>query len=202
MKERIVLIGAGPLGVNAAHIVEQQGKFELAGFVDSKGGEIAGYPVLGDDAILDSLIESGITCAVACIGDSRKRTAVSAELKRRGFRIPALAHPLADIGKGARIGEGAILFHGAFIGPNTVVGPYSVIEASAFVGHDVVLDEGVLLAARVTVGNHTQIGCCSKLELGASCASKLRIGKNCVVGAFSTLLASIDDNHIAAGTAA
>jgi UDP-3-O-[3-hydroxymyristoyl] glucosamine N-acyltransferase len=194
MKEKIVLLGAGPLGVNAAHIIQQQGIFEIAGFVDSKGGAVAGYNVLGDDSVLDTLQRSGISNALVCIGNPNKRITISAEIKCRGFNIPALVHPSADLGIGAKIGEGSILLHGVFVGPEAIIGPYCVLEAGAFVGHNTILYEGVLLSARTVVGNFTSIGRCTTFKLGAGCTNKLRIGHNCSVGDFRTLLMHLDDN--------
>lgn len=194
MKERIVLVGAGPLGINAAHIAKLQGTFEVAGFVDSKTGEVAGYPVLGDDSALERLRASGIRNAVVCIGDATKRIAVSAELKNKGFAIPPLIHPSADVGIGAEIGEGAILFHTAFVGPQAVIGAYCVIEAGAFVGHNAVLQEGVLLSARTVVGNHAAIGRGTTLKLGSGCANRVRIGERCVVAEFRNLIEDVSDN--------
>ncbi len=194
MKQRIVIIGAGPLGVNAAHIIQQQGLFEITGFVDSKTGTVAGFDILGDDSVLDSLQRSGISHAVVCIGDSKKRIAISAQIKSMGFNIPALIHPSADLGIGAQVGEGAILFHGVFVGPETVIGTCCVIEAGAFVGHNSILQEGVLLSARACIGNHVSIGRCSTFKLGAGCPNKLQIGQYCVVGEFQRLITDIGDN--------
>lgn len=199
MKEKIVLLGAGPLGVNAAHIIQQQGIFEIAGFVDTKGRSVAGYNVLGDDSVLNSLKSNGISNALVCIGNPNKRIAISAEIKSRGFNIPVLVHPSADIGIGARIGEGSILFHGVFVGPESIIGPYCVLEAGAFVGHNAIMHEGVLLSARTIIGNFTSIGRCTTFKLGAGCTSKLLIGDNCIVGEYRTLLMHLDDNSSAEG---
>lgn len=200
MKKKIILIGAGPLGINTAHIIHQQGIFEIAGFIDSKAGIVGGIKVLGDDSILESLLESGITHAVVCIGDAKKRIAISATIKKMGFTIPVLVHPSADLGIDTHIGEGSIIFHNAFIGPESTVGPYCIIEAGAFIGHNTILQEGVLIAARVTVGNHTSVGSCSTLKLGAGCASKLQLGLNCTVGEFRNLFTNLaDGENLAAG---
>jgi len=197
MQKPIILIGAGPLGLNAAHIVRQQGAFEIAGFVDAKKTAVGGIEILGDDSVLESLKNRGVSHAVVCIGDPRKRIAVAAQLKQKGFALPALVHPYADLGIGAQIGEGSIIFHGSFVGAQTVIGPYCVIEAGAFVGHDCLLQEGVLLSARACLGNHVSVGSCSTFRLGAGCANKVRIGQGCVVGEFRSVLADLADNAVA-----
>lgn len=196
MKEKIVIIGAGPLGINAAHIIQQQNIFKIVGFIDFMKGTVAGLPLIGDDSVLDSLKLDGVDNAVVCIGDSHKRIAISEEIKRKGFEIPTLIHPSADLGIGSTIGEGSIIFHSAFIGPETIIGPYCIVEAGAFIGHNAILHEGVLLSARTVVGNQTSIGRCTTFKIGAGCANKLSIGCNCRVGEFYNILTNIADNEV------
>lgn len=180
-KNRIVLIGAGPLGMNVAHIIQKQGKYELAGFIDSKKGNVAGIEVLGDDSILDDLFRRGIRNAFVSIGNSKKRVEYSRVLKQKGFKIPALVHPSADIGLSASIGEGSVLFHNVFIGPETEIGDYCIIEAGTFIGHNAKIHDGVLLSARTVIGNSAVINEFATLKLGARCLGKLSIGVGSVV---------------------
>lgn len=194
--KKIVLIGAGPLGLNAVHIIQQQGKYEIVGFIDSKKGAVAGIEILGNDSELGTLRDKGIDNAVVCIGDPKKRIAISNEIKSKGFNIPTLIHPAADVGLNAEIGEGTIIFHNVFVGPETVIGPYCVVEAGVFIGHNVVIREGVLLSARAVIGNSTSIGRCSTFKIAAGCINKLQIGHNCVVGEFKALFNNLDDGSI------
>ena len=185
--KKIILMGAGPLGLNVAHILKKHGKYELAGFIDSKQAQVGGIEVLGNDDIIDSLIDRGIRYALVCIGNSKKRSELSTMIKQKGFIIPTLIHPSADIGIGVRMGEGTVVFHDVFIGPDSEIGNSCIVEAGAFVGHNVKIGEGVLLSARAIVGNSACIQDFSSLKLGAKCAGSINVGAHCTIKEFKTL---------------
>ena len=194
--KKIILIGAGPLGLNAAHIIQTQGIYEIAGFIDTKKGTIGGIEILGNDSKLETLRDKGITNAVVCIGNSQKRIEISREIKNKGFNIPTLIHPSADVGLNAEISEGTIIFHNVFMGPEVVIGPYCVIEAGVFIGHNVKICEGVLLSARAVVGNLASIGSCSTFKIAAGCNNKIKIGRNCIISEFKTLFDNLDNENM------
>ena len=167
MNKKIVLLGAGALGLNVAQILRRMGDFDLVGFVDAKDGTVAGIPILGGDEILDDLLGRGIDHAFPSIGNSSRRVALSRELRSRGFTIPTLVHPGADVGIGTELGAGAAIFHGAFCGPESVVGDHSLLEAGVFVGHHVTIGEGVLVAATAKIGNGATLGAYCTVGYGA-----------------------------------
>lgn len=156
-RERIILFGAGPLGLNAAHIIRKAGEYTLVGFIDSKTGPVADIPILGNDSLADSLLAEGVRHAAVSIGNNQVRCRVARALKEKGFLLPALVHPGADVGLRATIGEGSIVFANAFIGPETTIGPFCVIEAQALIGHHVTIAEGVLVSPRALVENAATI---------------------------------------------
>jgi carbonic anhydrase/acetyltransferase-like protein (isoleucine patch superfamily) len=153
MPDRIVLIGAGPLGLNVAGVISQLPEYELAGFIDTKEGPVAGIGVLGDDTILGGLLNGGIRHLVVCLGDPARRVAKARELKGRGFTLPSVIHPSAALGAAVRIGGGSIILPGAIVLPEVDVGEFCVVEAGSFVGHHTRLGAGALLGARSLVGN-------------------------------------------------
>lgn len=130
--EKLLIIGAGMLGINALHIARKNG-FIVGGFIDKPSSSlIEGVKVLGDDSMLHSL--KHIPHAIACIGNNNLRLEISQKLKGLGFKIPSLIHPSADICPGANVGEGCIIFSGVYIGPYARIGDYTVIEPNATLG--------------------------------------------------------------------
>jgi UDP-perosamine 4-acetyltransferase len=168
VRRRIVLVGAGPLGLNVAGILRGLPDFELVGFVDVVPGPVAGIPVLGDDGVLDDLWQEGIRELVVCIGHSATRTAKGAALGERGFGLPAIVHPGADLGVNVHLGLGSVIFPGVIILPESVVGDFAVIEAGAFVGHHTEVGRGALLGARSIVGHRVSLSVGVKVGMGAA----------------------------------
>jgi UDP-perosamine 4-acetyltransferase len=171
MSQRIALIGAGPLGLNVAGIVRRLPEYDLVGFVDQGPSPVAGIEVLGDDTVLDELFETGVRHLVVCIGDSERRVLVGQKLQERGFELPAVIHPAADLGLGARISSGSVVFPGVTILPHVDIGQFCVVEAQVFVGHHTRLGVGCLLGARALVGNHVVLGDGVRMGMGASVRS-------------------------------
>ena len=62
MKEQIILIGGGGHCKSCIDVIEQEGRFEIAGIVekpDKVGEKVLGYPVIGTDADPRALLWSG-----------------------------------------------------------------------------------------------------------------------------------------------
>lgn len=148
---------------------------ELLGFVDAKQGPVAGVEVLGDDSVLDRLLDQGVRHAVVCIGDSSRRTDLGGELLERGFELPSVVHAKADIGVAVLMGKGNIIFPGATILPRAEIGDFCVIEAGCFVGHDTRLGDGVFLGARSIVGNHAEVAPMVKVGMAAKVPSGSKV---------------------------
>ena len=61
MKEKIILIGGGGHCKSCIDVIEQEGRFTIAGIVDvpeKKQHNVLGYPVIGTDADLEELIKT------------------------------------------------------------------------------------------------------------------------------------------------
>jgi UDP-perosamine 4-acetyltransferase len=169
-KARIVLIGAGPLGLNVAGIVQRLPQYELLGFIDTTDSPIDGIDVIGDDSMLDSLFMAGVRHLVVCIGKAARRLALGEDLRHKGFELPTIIHPSADLGLAVIIGRGTIVFPGAHILPRAEIGDYCIIEAGCFVGHHTRVGRGSLLGARAMVGNRVTFG--ERVTIGMGAAVK------------------------------
>ena len=70
-KIKLILIGAGQLGVLVSNIIKKDRKYEVVGFIDStkkKGKKINDIKVLGNDNYLKKLSSKSIQLVI-CIGD-------------------------------------------------------------------------------------------------------------------------------------
>jgi UDP-3-O-[3-hydroxymyristoyl] glucosamine N-acyltransferase len=171
MSDRIALVGAGPLALNVAGIVEKLPQYELVGFIDHGPSPIADIDVVGDDSALGDLFDAGVRKLVVCIGDPERRMLVARQLLERGFELPPVLHPGADLGLGVNVAIGCVIFPGVTILPRVEIGAFCVVEAQVFIGHDSTVGAGCLLGARALVGNHAVLGEGVRLGMGASVRS-------------------------------
>jgi UDP-3-O-[3-hydroxymyristoyl] glucosamine N-acyltransferase len=169
--KRVALIGAGPLGLNVAGLIARLRDYDLIGFIDDKEGPIAGVDVLGDDSVLHDLMREGVRDLVVCIGSPERRMAIGRDVRERGFELPAVIHPAAEMGIGVRVGAGSIILPGAVILPEAEIGDFCVVEAGSFIGHHTRLGAGSLIGARAVVGNRATLDHSVMIGMGANVKS-------------------------------
>lgn len=208
--EKVLIYGAGQLGLMAADILSDRKDIQVAGFVDDDpdqtGQEHRGVKVLGDASLLPLLRQQGITAAIVAIGTNRTRGRIAAHLTATGFELINAIHPTANISEKARIGKGSIIGAGAIIcansiiGDNLYLGPGAVISHDTSVGDNVLLSVGCVIAARVDISSGAFIGAGARLvpaEWGRG--NRLTIGESAVVGAGAVVLKDVPPNAVVAG---
>ena len=147
MKLKVVLYGAGGHGKVVADMVEKQGKFSIAGFIDDrKTGNAFGYPILGTGADLARLFGRGIRRAIVSIGDGKTRKEKHRLVLKAGLELAAIVHPSAQTARGVEIGRGTVVMPGAVIGPDAKIGEGCIINTCASVDHDCRLGDFVHIA--------------------------------------------------------
>jgi FlaA1/EpsC-like NDP-sugar epimerase len=119
--KKIVLVGAGGHALSVIDIIQAKGDYEIIGITDLGSGlgeKVLGYEILGNDAILKSVFDSGVMYAyisVGSIGNNSLREKLYLMLKSKGFILPAIIDNSSNIGSDVWLGEGI------YVGKNTVV---------------------------------------------------------------------------------
>lgn len=99
MKDPIVIIGSSGHAKVVIDIVEQQGRHQIAGLLDSRRGvgeRTLGYPVLGDEPDLPELVEQhGLRGFLVAIGDNFVRARLAERVSARCPSLPLVpaVHP-------------------------------------------------------------------------------------------------------------
>ena len=206
--KNIIIIGASGHGKVVADIVEQEGRYSLAGFVDAAvvaGTEFFGYPVLGREEDLPGLTtKMGLSGCLVAVGDNWSRMQCAAKVRGLVPELPfvAVAHPSARLARGAEIGAGTVVMAGAVLGPDVRVGQFCIVNTGACLDHDGVLEDFSSLAPGVVAGGNVRIGTGSAVSLGAHLIHGVAVGVHSVVGAGATVLENIPDRVLAHGTPA
>ena len=197
---KLVLIGAGGMTSMAIEAINLQEKYNIVGIVDpfmEAGSKLLGVPVLGDETILDRLLEMGVTHALVtfgAIGKQHLRQDVYDRVKTLGFKMANVIHPRANLEKTAIIGDGNLILSQSDIGTNVSISNNCYINVGAKICHDshlsnnVHLAPGSIVAGRVKIGENTLFG------MGATCVYDCSIGKNVIINNNVSITGNVPDN--------
>lgn len=168
MKPKIILVGGGGHCISCIDVIEQEGKFQIAGIVDAKksSNQVLGYPVLGSDDDLFSL-RKNYDYALVTIGQITSpaiRMRLYERLTLLDFNLPIIISPRAYVSKCAVIRDGSIIMHDALInalaeiGNNCIINTKALIEHNSKIGSHCHISTGAIINGDVIVGNGTFVG--------------------------------------------
>ena len=187
MKEKIILIGGGGHCKSCIEVIEQEGRFTIAGVVDvpeKKQHNVLGYPVIGSDADLAELIKTfpNVLITLGQIKSPARRMALFEELQNLGARFPVIRSPLACVSSHAQIAEGTIVMHHALINAGARVGRNCIINTKALVEHDAVIEDHCHISTGAVINGGVRVG--SGTFFGSNAVTKeyISIGTNSVIG--------------------
>lgn len=187
MQEPILLIGAGEHSRSCIDVIEQYGRYTVAGLVglpDEIGSNVLGYPVLGTDDNLPDLLprfESALI-TVGQIKSPEVRMTLHALLEASGFRLPVIVSPRAYVSAHAQIGAGTIVMHGAIVNAGARIGRNCIINSQALVEHDAVVGDHCHIAPAAVINGSVSIGAGSFIGSNACVRQGIRVAERCVVG--------------------
>lgn len=172
-KPKIVIVGGGGHCRSCIDVIEQDGRFDIAGFVDKKNSEtqhdILGYPLLGCDDDLGELrliIEYAVI-AVGQIKSAATRTRIHRCLSELEFFLPVIVSPYAYVSRHARVGAGTVVLHHATINAAASVGVSCIINSHSLVEHDAVVEDFCHVSTGAIVNGQAVIGAGSFIGSGA-----------------------------------
>jgi sugar O-acyltransferase (sialic acid O-acetyltransferase NeuD family) len=190
MKEKIILIGGGGHCSACIDVIEQEGRFTIAGIVDvpeKKQHNILGYAVIGSDADLAELIKTfpNVLITLGQIKSPTRRMEIFTKLIRMGALFPVIQSPLAYVSPHAQMGEGTIVMHHALINAGARVGRNCIINTKALVEHDAVIEDYCHISTGAVVNGGVIIGSGSFFGSGAVSKEYTSIPSNSFIPANS-----------------
>jgi sugar O-acyltransferase (sialic acid O-acetyltransferase NeuD family) len=204
----IVVIGSSGHAKVVIDVIEKEGKYHIAGLIDSLkpvDETVFGYKILGAEDKLAALVASGdVLGGLIAIGDNWKRYLVSEKVKSLipGFNFISSIHPSVQIGRGVILGDGSVLMAGAIVNSDSRIGRFCILNTKSSLDHDSVMDDFSSLAPNATTGGKVTIGRFSAVSLGASIIHGVRIGEHSVLGAGALAVDDIPHHSVAYGTPA
>lgn len=194
----ILLIGAGGHARACIDVIEEEGRFSVLGLIGQMheaGSDVLGYPVLGSDADLPSLLAQcgRALMTVGQIASPDVRMRIAAQLAALEVEMPAIVSPRAHVSRHAVIGAGTIVLHGAVVNAGARVGAHCILNSQSLVEHDAHIaafchvSTGAIVNGGATVGEGSFIGSCSVLKHG------ITVGQRCIVGMGTALRRDLAD---------
>ena len=187
MKEKIILIGGGGHCKSVIDVIEQEGRFEIAGIIEKYVGESAsvlGYPLIGTDDELERLRQE-YDYAFVTIGhmaSNKVRVKLFEKLKALEFKIPVIISPLAYVSKHAKVASGTVVMHHALLNAAVEVGENCIINSKTLLEHDVIvgnnchISTGVILNGSVCVEENSFVGSGSVVKQGIKVSGFIKMG--------------------------
>jgi len=196
----LLLIGGGGHCRAVIDVIETCTDFSVRGIVrPQQEGEkaVLGYPVLGDDAALSTLLHKTphALVTVGQIKTATLRRRLYEQLRNLNARLPVIVSPKAYVSRHAEIAEGSIVLHGAVVNATAQVGVNAIINTMALLEHDVVVGAHCHIATGARVNGGVCIGDHCFIGSGAIIHQGVRIGDDCVIAA-----GAVVDGDVPAGT--
>lgn len=186
-KAPILLVGAGGHARACIDVIEQEGRFAMAGLVGlphEVGTRVLGYPVLGTDADLSTLL-GDYAHALVSVGQIKTpapRMRLFDLFEQSGYALPVIVSPRAYVSPHATLGAGTIVMHGAVVNAGAAVGRNCIINSQSLVEHDVVIADHCHIATAAVINSGVRIGAGTFIGSGSSVRQCINIGACCLIG--------------------
>jgi len=203
-QEKLVIWGTSGHALVVTDIIQLQGKYKIAGFLDDINKELHGkklknYPILGGKEKLDFLKKLNIKYLIFGFGDCNARLSLSRIVRSKGFSLCTAIHPGSIVASDVSIGQGTVITAGAVVNPGSIIGENVIINTCASVDHDCVVHDGAHISPGVNLGGNVTVGRGTWIGIGATIKEKILIGSHSIIGAGSVVIDNIPDGVVAYG---
>ena len=180
MMKEILLVGGGGHCKSVIDVIEEEGKYKIAGIVDKKeliGQKVLGYEIIGCDDDLEELFQK-YQYAVVTVGQIKSnhvRVKLFNTLKEIGYKLPIIVSPLAYVSKYAMVQDGTVILHYALVNADARIGVNCIINTKSLIEHDVRIED------------HCHISTATVINGGVIVKSDSFVGSNSTTKEYSKL---------------
>jgi sugar O-acyltransferase (sialic acid O-acetyltransferase NeuD family) len=193
----ILLLGAGGHARACIDVIEQEGRFVVAGLVglpEERGARVLGYPVLGADADLTELLDNHrhALIAVGHIKTAEPRMRLFELLQQKGCAPPVIVSPRAYVSPHATVGAGTIVMHGAVVNAAATIGRNCIINSQSLVEHDAVIADHCHISTGAAINSGVRVGSATFIGSNCSVRQQIIIGEGCLIGMGQRVIADCE----------
>lgn len=197
-KQSLILIGGGGHCRSCIDVIEQEGKFRIAGVLDNTiapGTLLDGYPILGNDSLIEQLVQDRnvFLITIGQIKTAKIRKKIYSHLKHLNGCFATIISPLAYLAPKAKVGEGSIVMHGAIVNAGVVIGINAIINTKALVEHDAVIGAHCHISTGSVVNGTCNIGDEVFIGSGSVVANNITIINETTLGAGTIVVNNITE---------
>lgn len=203
--KKIVLVGAGGHALSVIDSIQSNEKYEIVGITELGyvvGEEVLGYEILGNDAILKSVFDSGVKYAfitIGSIGNTSLREKLYLMLKSKGFILPAIIDNSSNIGSDVWLGEGIYVGKNTVVNAKSTIGDMAIINTGAIIEHSCFVNEFTHIGPGAVICGDVKIGAFTHVGANATVTQGVNIGDHSLIGAGSIVVHDVPSKVIAYG---
>tara|TARA_B110000971_G_C19973372_1_gene483719 strand:- start:776 stop:1363 length:588 start_codon:yes stop_codon:yes gene_type:complete len=187
VKPNLVLIGGGGHCISVIDIIENQGKFNILGILDTNINEnnILGYPILGGDDLIKELVKKNtyFLITVGQINSYSIRENIEKMLIEHNAKLATVVSPLAYVSKHASVGEGSVIMNGAIVNAKSKIGKNCIINTKSNIEHGVSIGDFCHISTCAVVNGDSVIGRGTFIGSNATISNAITINDNSVISA-------------------
>lgn len=206
MTTKVVILGSNAAARIVAYNLSYDPAVEVVGYTDRDpariGVLVAGKPVLGNDSVLATLAQQGVSGAVIAAGDPDIRARLRERVNAAGLRLINAVHPSAIVSPAAVLGTGVVVLAGSVLSDNPVIGDNVWIGLAATITHDTRIGNDCLIGGRSAIGAEVDVGERTVVGWGCIVGPRRKIGAGTAVGFGSNVVYDIPDGVVAVGNPA
>jgi sugar O-acyltransferase (sialic acid O-acetyltransferase NeuD family) len=186
-KPQLLLVGAGGHANSCVDVIEQEGKFEIAGLIGRSsevGTRNCGYEVIGTDRDLETLYGEFkfAFIAIGHVESAEIRIQLYSQVKKIGFQVPSIKSKFSHISNHASIGEGTIVMHNVIVNSGVDIGQNCILNTRSIIEHDVNISDHCHISTGAIVNGGVNIGRGTFIGSGSVIRDNLSIGDDCFAG--------------------
>lgn len=196
MKDKLILIGGGGHCKSCIDVIEQEGKYQIAGIVDVPEmlhQKVLGYEIIGSDDDLPHLVNKhkNILITLGQIKNPDKRINIFKQIKEFGAKLPVIISPLAYVSRHVMVEEGTIVMHHALINAGAKVGKNCIINSKALIEHDAIIGDHCHIATGAVINGGVRAESGTFFGSNAVCKEYIEISENAVIGCGAKIIKNI-----------
>lgn len=207
MKQRLAIIGAGEMALQAKHYAEIDGRYEVIGFIvdyPESLSNVSGLPVLGKIRETEVLFSKNLfDCIFIGIGYNHLI------FKKNLYKHLSQTIPFATIiaaptyiNPSAIIGHDVIIYPGCIIDKNVVIEDNVVLNLGATISHDCIIGNSSFIGVRCAISGFCQIGECVFMGTNSTTIDNIHLCNDVQLGAATVVTKNITKKGLYIGAPA
>ncbi len=183
----LLLVGAGGHARACIDVIEQEGRFKVAGLIGMKhevGTHVLNYPVIGTDDDLSSLLKDHAHALVTVgqIKTPEPRILLFRLVESFAGTLPAIVSPRAYVSRHATVAVGTIIMHGAIVNAGATVGRNCIVNSHSLIEHDVSIGDHCHISTAAAINSGVRVGQGTFIGSNACVRQGIFVGERCVIG--------------------